>query len=239
MSERIVCVIQARMGSSRLFGKSLRPLMGRPLLTHVLERAKAIEGVDLVVLATSAEERDAGLLPVAWGLGCEALQVGKEWDVLGRVCTAAHIFDADVVVRVTGDCPLLAPEVGTLAVKLYRAHARGDFPMPVPYVTNDTSTSGYPDGTDVEVVSTEALRMSDDKLGYRGDDRPDREHVTAWVKRNLPTAVMKCDTDWSRLKLSVDSLDDLDRVQRLMARIPAGDFSLAATIKAATEEGLL
>lgn len=238
---KVVCVIQARMGSSRLPGKSLKPVAGRPLIAHVVERARAVEGVDVVVLATSASPQDLALGAVARSLGVEhvAASDAPEWDVLTRVILVGGIFGADAVLRITGDCPLLAPEVATEAVKLYRAHKAGVFPVDVAHVGNDTSTSGYPDGTDVEVVSMDALLAADKRLGHHVADRVDREHVTSWVLRTLPTATMKCDDDWSSLKLSVDTEADLARVASVFAHLEGGRLSLGDTLEAAGKAGLL
>src|SRR4051812_8636327 len=170
---RVVCIIQARMGSSRLPGKSLRALRGRPLIAHVIERAKAIPGVDRVVLATSIAPRDEPL-----GVYVESLNVpvfyGDELDVLRRYAQAAAEHQADVIMRVTGDCPFLDPFVARDVLCAYL-----DNPLQAQYVSNDTLTSGYPDGTDVEVFSRAVL----DYAHVHAKDREDREHVTAFMRR--------------------------------------------------------
>lgn len=225
---RTVCVVQARMGSARLPGKSLRPLQGRPLIAHVIERARAVAGVDEVVVATSLKERDTLLAQVCAGLGVTVVR-GSEFDVLARVHLAARMTGADVVVRVTGDCPLLATDVASDVVSAYGSAVHAV------YFWNDTARSGFPDGTDVEVFPIEALREAD----RRATTPTDREHVTPWIRRNYQNWMHRSPIDWSRLKLSVDSEDDYARVGRVMLHLDDGRTELDATIVAAAKAGFL
>lgn len=207
------------MGSSRLPGKSLRPLRGRPLIHHVVERAQAI-GVDHVILCTSLSERDAALAVEADRLGVSWFR-GSEWDVLERLAQAAAGYD--VVMRLTGDCSFLAPEVSSLVLAEFLSRS-------VDYCSNDTTCTGYPDGTDTEVMSWVAL----DWACARALDRHDREHVTPYIRRHARTHTVYCETgDFSRYKLSVDTLADYEFAQRIAAHIRSGDFGLPATIAAA------
>jgi spore coat polysaccharide biosynthesis protein SpsF (cytidylyltransferase family) len=228
---RVVALVQARQGSSRLPGKSMRPLQGRPMIGHVLERARAIRGVDDVLLVTSTSALDSALIREAITLGCH-FYTGSEWDVLGRMAEAARAVEADVVMRLTGDCPLLAPDV---AEQVLAFHAND--PVGAPYACNDTEASGFPDGTDVEVMTRAVL----DEAAARAMDRRDREHVTPWIRRERTWATLRCDAgDFRALKLSVDREEDYERVRRVMAQLadPA-DFSFAATLAAARRAGEL
>jgi spore coat polysaccharide biosynthesis protein SpsF (cytidylyltransferase family) len=222
---RVVCIIQARMGSSRLPGKSLRALRGRPLIAHVIERAKAIPGVDRVVLATSIAPRDEPL-----GVYVESLNVpvfyGDELDVLRRYAQAAAEHQADVIMRVTGDCPFLAPEVADEVLRMYHTN-----PLGATFASNDTTFSGYPDGTDVEIFSRELL----DVANAAATDQSDREHVTKWMRREVCTATLQSDTDWSRYKISVDRAEDYDLAVQLADRLPPTDYSLDATMRVLQE----
>lgn len=226
---RVVAVVQARMGSSRFPGKSLRPLAGRPMVAHVVARALAFS--EDVVVATSRDPRDDALVAavMALRLGVPVVR-GSETDVLDRVHTAAQMARADVVVRVTGDCPLWAPDVAFRTLLLF--HQLG-----VDYAWNDTAASGYPDGTDVEVVSREALDAAWEQT--RAGDGADREHVTPWVRRNRSVATLRHAEDLSRLKLSVDHAADFARVQRIMAFLPSGAYALDDTVRAAKTAGEL
>ncbi|HSJ08192.1 MAG TPA: NTP transferase domain-containing protein, partial [Longimicrobiales bacterium] len=107
---RTVVVVQARMGSSRFPGKVMEALAGRSVLEHVLERCAAIPGVDAVCCATSVRAADDVVAGAAAVLGAAVVR-GSEADVLGRYAQAAREMDADVVLRVTADCPLIDPRV--------------------------------------------------------------------------------------------------------------------------------
>ena len=221
---RTVGVVQARCGSSRLPGKSLKSLAGRPMLSHVLERAQAIPGLDQVLLVTSTAERDRALQAIAAPLGISTV-FGSEHDVLARIYDAVEPLASQVIVRLTGDCPFLDPEIAALVI------ARFD-PQVSDYISNDTTCSGYPDGTDVEAFTWEALALAAAQAFRHGD----REHVTPWIRQHCRCAmVMNADGDYSALKLSVDTAADWERAQRIaerLARLAPGDYSLAATLEA-------
>lgn len=219
------------MGSARLPGKSLRPLAGRPLIAHVIERAKALP-VDEVVLATSMSEKDDRLADEVRRHGQRIIVRASEHDVLERVTCAAVCSQADVIVRVTGDCPLLAPDVGARVIE-YFLRTREE--RKLDYCWNDTSRSGYPDGTDIEVFSIEALEYA-----FIAATGTDREHVTSWIREHMLIAtVMNAQDDWSRLKLSVDTLEDYQRVAAILAHVPAGSLDLRSTVEAAMKAGVL
>jgi spore coat polysaccharide biosynthesis protein SpsF len=221
---KLAVVVQARLGSSRLPGKSLRNLNGAPMVWHVLRRVGEL-GFD-VVLATSVNANDDALADVAaeWGV---PVHRGSEWDVLGRFAGAARQVGADVVARVTADCPLWAPDVGMAVVERYMVQLGHDV-----IVTNDTGISGWPDGLDTEVFSAALLHAAD----ARATDRNDREHVTPWMRRNAPHVVVGCDERW-RVKLSVDTLEDFERVRGVMAALPSADLGWKATRAALLRSG--
>ena len=227
MTDRIVVIVQARTGSCRLPGKSLRPLAGRPMIQHVLQRVGAM-GYP-VWLATSVNGHDDNLAAVGEKSGC-SVHRGSEWDVLRRVADTARLAGASVIVRVTGDCPLWAPDVGARVLQLYRdCGASG-------YASNDTMRSGWPDGLDVEVFAAELLYQADERVISRlGDPRdrpdhwPDREHVTPWIRRNAPCVTLQSEEDWRGVKLSVDCAEDFARVQGVLTYARDGDLMWAAT----------
>jgi spore coat polysaccharide biosynthesis protein SpsF (cytidylyltransferase family) len=220
MAARVICVVQARFGSSRLPGKALRPVAGRPMIAHVVERAQRIPGIDDLVLATSDQDRDDLLAETVSGLGCAVVR-GSEHDVLDRMFVAATLTRADVVVRVTGDCPCLDPDVGGQVLTLQRDVGG--------YVWNDTSRSGYPDGTDVEVFPYLMLEVAT----RRARSTRDREHVTPWIRDHYDVTTLVASTfDYSWVKLSVDTFDDLERVRAIMGHLPRGAFALEDTMAA-------
>lgn len=164
---RVVAIVQARMASTRLPGKVLIDIAGKPMLVRVVERLRRAQSVDDVIVATSraaADDRVAALLAAR---GIRVFR-GDETDVLDRFYQAARDADAGVVVRVTADCPLLDAEIVDRAVAL----ADG-----ADYVS--TTHPPFPDGTDVEVFSFAALEES-----WRGaKSEADREHVTLHMRR--------------------------------------------------------
>lgn len=217
----VVCIVQARLGSSRLPGKSLRVLAGHPIIWHVMTRALTIPGVDQVVLATTESPKDCALADYALAHGWNVMRA-SELDVLERFVDVSNFFNAGVVMRITGDCPFLAPEVAATVLETYFAN-----PLESEYVSNDTTCSGYPDGTDVEVFSINALMWAH----LRTMAPLDREHVTMVMRRELTHAIVKSDTDWSRYKLSIDREQDYDFAARLAATLPPHDYTLATTMR--------
>lgn len=170
----IVAIVQARMASSRLPGKSLTMLAGRPLIDHVVTRVAAARRVDRVVLATSEASSDDRLARHAREVLGMAVFRGSESDVLNRVAGAAIAFGASAAVRVTGDDPLKDPGI---IDRVVAAHASDPA---IAYACNNNPPS-FPEGLDVEVVSTEALAAAD----AEANDPFEREHVTPFV-RNRP-----------------------------------------------------
>lgn len=150
---RVVAVIQARTGSSRLPGKVLLPLAGRPVLGWVVRAALAAPGVDEVVVATSTADGDDAVADLAADLGVGVVR-GSELDVLSRFVAARDATAADAVVRLTADCPLLDPALVGAVVGAWRADPSLD------YVAT-TLVRTLPRGLDVELVSSDALNRAD------------------------------------------------------------------------------
>lgn len=228
----VVAVVQARMGSTRLPGKVLMDLGGRPMLAHVLERAAAIPGVDAVCLATTSRSEDRALFGLGLSLGA-AIVAHDEHDVLARYLYAARHCKADVIVRITADCPLLDPEISAAVLRRYRDMAAI---CGVRYCSNTIPTRTYPDGLDTEVFSREAL----ERAAAEATDPADREHVTPWMRRRLMVVGLEQGVDLSALRWTVDTAEDLERVRRIYMAVTVavahGDvpapYSMAATLAA-------
>jgi spore coat polysaccharide biosynthesis protein SpsF len=205
-----VAIVQARMGSSRLPGKVLRCLAGRPLLLHVLERLRAAARIDTIVVATTDRSRDEPIRSLAAQAGVLAV-AGPEDDVLSRYLLAAEVARAEVVVRVTADCPLLDPATVDAAVDAFLA------PPPVVDLRAG-SPSGFPPGLDVEVFTADALRRADPL----STDPAWREHVTQALRRPpfrtraLPAPPELHHPDW---RLCVDEEADLRLVEEIHRRL--------------------
>jgi len=209
-----VCIVQARMGSSRLPGKMMEDLCGRPLIWHILQRARLI-GPDVpVVLATTDQVRDDALVAVANAMKVNVVR-GSEHDVLGRFLLALDFHPARWVARVCGDSPLFDPVDLARCLELARRE-NADVVRPRTYVASLLQGG--------EVVSARALRWS--REAAAGDPLA-TEHVTAWALRHAPDHPEHMVTAWSEppaelvmdVKLSIDTADDLQKMRRLYAAL--------------------
>jgi len=215
---KVVAVIQARMNSSRLPGKVLADIAGKPAIGHTIARARAASGIDELWLACSDQSADD---PLADYVRAQSIEVfrGDEDDVLSRYVAVATETRADVVVRLTGDCPMLDPGVIANAVSRF-AEASVD------YVSNSLTRS-FPDGLDVEVFSRTAL----DRADREARDPFLRQHVTPYIhgrlRDKLPCGDFTKDqivhpVDFSHLRWTLDEPEDLAFLRRLLARLPQG-----------------
>lgn len=208
---RVVAVVQARLGSTRLPGKALLDLAGRPMLEHVLVRAAAVPGVDQVVLATTVGAEDGALAEVARAADVACVR-GSVNDVLDRFRAALVAHPADAVVRITADCPLLDPEVSGRVVSEYRRRV-GE----VDYVSN-VHPPTYPDGLDTEVIAAAAL----ERAWREAPAGVDREHVTPYVwsrPERFRLANVEGPEDLSGLRFTVDDARDLAFVREVYRRL--------------------
>lgn len=199
-------IVQARMGSTRLPGKVLEDIAGRPMLWHVVHRVRAAGLVDEVVVATSTSDEDDPVEAFCEEHGIPCFR-GSEEDVLDRFHRAAERHGADPVVRITGDCPLSDPRVIDRVVRAYHD-------LDADYVTNVLPYT-YPDGLDVEVFSFAALETA----AKEATTRRDREHVTPFIRNDDRFAVanVEAEVDLSREghRWTVDHPEDLSFVRRV------------------------
>ena len=204
-----LAIVQARLGSTRLHGKSLMPIGDKPLIVHVLERAQQIRGIRFTVLAVPPS--DILAMPAGWTvMGFDGL---PDHDVLGRFAAVLERYPAcETVMRITGDCPLLDPAICGSVLDLY-------FDANVGYCSNvfeedGSVVEGYQDGTDCEVFSARALRRA-----HRfATDPVDREHVTPYIRRNNRIATLYPSSREPKIKTSVDTLEDLETVRAMCSR---------------------
>jgi glutamate-1-semialdehyde 2,1-aminomutase len=213
---KTVAICQARMGSTRLPGKVLKDLSGRPVLDWVVEAAKQSPGVDQVVVATSTLPQDDPIVEWALAKGVAVFR-GSETDVLSRFLGAAHQHNADIIVRLTGDCPFLDPRVIGEVIKL-REMKNAD------YATN-TDPPSYPDGLDVEVF-TRAILEASNKEAIR---RTDRDTVTRFMVRNryrFSAVNLVCPLpDLVRERWVLDSPEDYAFIQAVSDLLPVSYYS--------------
>ena len=199
----VVAIIQARMGSSRLPGKSMAEIEGRPMLWHVIQRVKRARLVDRVVVATSTAPADDAIEKM-----CRESEVpchrGSENDVLDRFYHTARAEKAAQVVRITADCPLIDPSVIDRVVRRFQ---RGD----VDYASNAMVRS-YPDGLDTEIFSFSAL----ERAWHEASKTSEREHVTPYLRsEKFRTANVENDstTLYQHYRWTVDEAEDLEFIR--------------------------
>ena len=208
---RTVAIIQARAGSTRFPAKVLADLCGKPMLEHVINRVALAQTLDDVVVATTLEPADDVVADLAVACGAHVTR-GPVNDVLSRYVLAATEHEADVVVRVTSDSPLVDPALIDQLVNL-RASSEAD------YASNELPPT-YPQGYDLEVLTAECLRRlnTEARLDYH------REHVTALLREHAEdyrVANMVNDRDLSSIRLTVDVPADLDRIRTILSALPA------------------
>jgi spore coat polysaccharide biosynthesis protein SpsF len=205
---RAVAVVQARMSSSRLPGKTLADVEGEPLLRLLLRRLARARELRRIVVATSDEPVDDPIVAVARAAGADVFR-GSRDDVLGRFVGALGGWDGPVA-RITADCPLVDPAIVDAVVALWH-----DAPETV-YASN-VAPRVHPDGLDVEVVGAAALRA----VAAETRDAAAREHVTPAVRADparFPAAGLAGDGELAGLRWTVDLPDDLEFV-RAVARL--------------------
>jgi len=207
---KTVVIVQARMGSSRLPGKVLMPLAGRSVLSQVLERCQSIAGVDAVCCATTLNPEDMAIVSESRRCGVSVFR-GSESDVLDRYNRAAKDMSADVILRVTSDCPLIDPEICGAVISLLDETGAD-------YACNNMPPQ-WPHGLDCEAFSADWLQRAASQA-----HRPsEREHVTPYI-RNHPEAkkVMLSGPGGSLAahRWTLDTQADYEFLQKLFARLP-------------------
>ena len=212
---KIVALVQARMGSTRLPNKVMKPIGGIPMIELLLSRLSQSKEVDQIVVATSVDDRNQLLVEHVRKLGylCEQ---GSENDVLDRFVHAAKEHQAEVVVRITGDCPLVDPSLVDEAIRRFKRSGADYF--------SNVSPPTYPDGLDIEVFSFKVLVQASHETS-----KPfDREHVTPYLRESgkFKTASMQHSQDLSELRWTVDEPEDFAIIEKVFHHFhPRTDFS--------------
>lgn len=202
------------MGSARLPGKVLRPILGRPMLWHIVHRLRQVPGIATIVVATSDQPSDLPLRDFCRECGIPVFP-GSENDVLDRFYRAAVAYEGDPVLRITGDCPCVDPQLVERLLDLYEQESRFDH---VGIATGAGAIyldgTRFPNGLDVECFSFTALERA-----WREARLPaDREHVTPYIWRNkqwFRCGYLKSEQDYSHLRWTVDCETDFQLVSRI------------------------
>jgi len=217
----VVAIIQARCGSSRLPGKVLMDIAGHPMFSRVVQRTRQARMLTEVVLATSTEQRDEPLAALAARLGVPCFR-GSEGDVLNRFVGAAQAFNADLVVRLCADCPLLDGAVIDRVVRVFQ-ESKG-----IDYVSNNLERT-YPLGLDAEVFTRDALVHAhlEARLPY------EREHVTPYIYKHPELFSLRNvihTSDLSAYSLTVDEAADLEMVRQIYEHFQDRNFAFMDVI---------
>jgi spore coat polysaccharide biosynthesis protein SpsF len=216
---RRVIIIQARMGSERLPGKVLMTVGGRPMLEHQVRRLQQCTKVDAIVLATTVNPSDDPLADLAQRLGVHCYR-GSEHDVLIRYIGAARESSADVVVRVTADCPLIEPSIVDEVIDELVVHSHS-----CDYASNVLQRS-FPRGLDVEALYRDTL----ERIARMATSRPAREHVTYFLTQERPDLFsVRSVTDVednSDLRWTVDTAEDLAVIREIYDALDLGAVAL-------------
>ena len=222
MKAKTAAIIQARMTSSRLPGKTLAPILDRPMLAHMLERVGRARRIDRIIVAAVARPEDDPIARLCDALGTPCFR-GSEQDVLARFHGAALAFapEAETLIRLTADCPLIDPAILDAFIAAYEADWRADYVW-------EGAPPKIPNGFAAEVFSRAALDAA--QAGARA--AYEREHVTPFIRNpanGFGVAVADIASTAPHLRLSVDMPEDLEVVRRLFeALYPANpEFSLA------------
>jgi len=207
---RALAVVQARMSSSRLPGKTLADIEGEPMLALLLRRLASSRGVGEIVVATSTRSDDDPIARLAPALGARVSR-GSLLDVLSRFAAAVGEHTGPVV-RITGDCPLLDPALVDRVLELLAAR-------PECVYASNIQPRTFPDGLDVEAIDADTLRaLAADRLL----SPEQREHVTSALRaqpQRYPAAALVGELDLGALRWTVDEAADLEFVRALVRRL--------------------
>lgn len=211
---KIVSIVQARMESARLPGKVLMDIEGQTMLARVIERTKRARMLDDIIVATTDRPADIAIVEACEQVGVAVFR-GDSEDVLDRYYQTAQTHKADIIVRITSDCPLIEPNIIDQIIATFLQN-KADY-------ASNTITRSFPRGLDTEVFSTGAL----ERAWREAEQQYYREHVTPYFYQNPSQFNLKDFTnteDFSNLRWTVDRQKDLIVVRRIYSRLPADRF---------------
>jgi len=221
-NKKVTCIIQARTDSQRLQNKVLEEIEGSPMISHIIRRVKLAKKIQQIILATSDRESDRVLLKIAKEHEIIGF-AGNEEDVLARFFEAAKKNNADPIIRITGDCPLVDYKLIDDMVEIFE-NSEYD------YMSN-TIERTFPDGLDVEIFSFDTLKQAHINAEWKSE----REHVTPYIIKNkqiFSTFNYKSNNDFSSLRWSVDEKDDLIMIKQIFVKMkPEIIFSTEQVLK--------
>jgi spore coat polysaccharide biosynthesis protein SpsF len=210
--QNVTAIVQARMKSERFPGKMVADLCGKPVVEHVLNQLSKVRGIDQIVLASPDKE----LVDIATNIGAWGYHdIGDPNNVLSRYIKCANWCNAEIVVRITADCPLIQPEIVENVINGYLEN-RVD-------ISTNVLRRTYAKGMDVEVLHRNTLK----RMNHLTDDPHYREHVTLFAYENPSLfkfySVLDKD-DYSRFNVSVDTPNDLDRLNKILGTVDSVNY---------------
>lgn len=224
----IVCIIQARMGSTRLPGKVLKKISGKTILYYVVERIKKSKLIDGIVIATTTNSNDDVIVKEAENLKVDYFR-GSEDDVLSRYYFASKKFNADIIIRITSDCPLIDPTIiDTVIIK--HIESKADY-------TANTIERTYPRGFDVEIFNMNILNET-----YKNaTEKYQREHVTLYILENSEKYKLinvKAEGKLNRpdIRVTIDKKEDYKLISKILKHFKNIDFGIEDVIDLLNEK---
>ena len=202
-----IAIVQARMGSTRLPGKVMKKVLGKPLIGYLFENLGRSQKIDKIVLATSTNKKNDILCRYVESLGYDIFR-GSEEDVLSRYYNAVLKYKTKNIVRITGDCPLIDPVVCDNLINFY-------FKKKLDYAY---LSPRYAEGLDCEIISFDTLEISHQKATKKSE----REHVTLFVRNNLDrfkAKMMDNKIDESKYRITVDEPEDFEVIKNIIENL--------------------
>ncbi len=205
---KIIATIEARLTSSRLPGKIMMQAAGKPMLEFLVDRLRAVSSIDDIVLATTVNSTDDILVEFSEKVDIACYR-GSEEDVMSRVIGAAESLDADLIVEITSDCPIIDPEIIEQTIQMFKVHNAD-------YVSN-CDVRSYPVGMDVQVFPLEILQRS----AVMTNDDLDHEHVTLHIRKHPELfshvhLVAPPELYWPELGLTLDEPSDYELLKNII-----------------------
>lgn len=219
MTNKTIAIIQARMGSSRLPGKVLKSILDKPVLWHIVNRLRSVKKIDEIIVATSDQANDGQIEKFCAFENIKCFR-GSENDVLDRFYKAAVFVDATTLIRITGDCPLIDPDLISQLIVFF-------FENKFDYcgiaagagVAIDGFEGRYPDGLDAEIFTVQALTIA----WREGQGQLYREHVTPFIWKQpdrFKLGTFKSeDKDYSDLRWTLDNEEDYHLIQWIYEKL--------------------
>ena len=207
---KVLCIVQARMGSERLPKKVIKPILNQPMIIYTLNRLKKSKYIDEIVLATSQENKEEQLVDIVSKNGYKVFR-GDENNVLKRFVDTYKKYGGDIIIRVTGDCPLIDPIIVDNVIAYFMANNYDYVRLDVP----ETFIRGF----DVEVFSAKTLLKVWEKVSSLDNSHRYKEHVTLYIYENpdkFKIGFVRGNEFYNKdYRLSVDTLEDFKLVETI------------------------